>query len=135
MSDQRLSQDWPASVHPPEAETFEQTAIVWLFDNVPADYRLHGVLRRHPVALARLARQHVAACLEGARQGYRTARVDLRDFLPPHAVEQVMNAYLAEGRRMAATLRSIELVDDALRDTALRAGRAEERDGASAGSG
>ncbi|NYI96448.1 hypothetical protein HNR12_002725 [Streptomonospora nanhaiensis] len=118
MPDQQLSPDWPESVHPPGSESFEQTATVWLFDQVPADYRLHGVLRRHPVALSRLARQHVAATLEGARQGYRTARVDLRDHLPPHALDQVMNAYQAEGKRMAAVLRAIEAVDDALRAAA-----------------
>ncbi|MFC3996049.1 hypothetical protein ACFOVU_09005 [Nocardiopsis sediminis] len=123
MSDQQLSPDWPASVHPPGSESFEQTAVVWLFDHVPADYRLHGVLRRHPVALSRIARRHVAAALEGARQGYRTTRVDLRDHLPTHAIDQVMNAYMAEGRRMAGLLREIEAVDDALRAAA---GRPEE---------
>lgn len=124
MPDQSLTPDWPASVHPPGADSFEQTALVWLFDHVPADYRLHGVLRRHPVALSRLARQYVSASLEAAREGYRTARVDLRDHLPPHALDQVMNAYLAEGQRTAALLRSIEAVDTALREAA--AGRADD---------
>ncbi|WP_159944096.1 MULTISPECIES: hypothetical protein [unclassified Nocardiopsis] len=115
MPDQSLTPDWPASVHPPGSDSFEQTALVWLFDRVPADYRLHGVLRRHPVALSRLALQYVSAALEAAREGYRTARVDLRDHMPPHALDQVMNAYLAEGQRMAAELRAIEAVDAALR--------------------
>ncbi|MDS1270266.1 hypothetical protein RIF23_08165 [Lipingzhangella sp. LS1_29] len=117
MAEQQLPADWPASVHPPGTEAFEQTAVVWLFEHVPPDYRLHGVLRRYPVALARLAREHVTACLEAARGGYRGARVALRDHLPPPAIEQVMNAYLAEGKRMAATLRSIVVVDEALRNT------------------
>lgn len=124
MPDQSLTPDWPASVHPPGADSFEQTALVWLFDHVPADYRLHGVLRRHPVALSRLARQYVSATLEAAREGYRTARVDLRDHVPPHALDQVMNAYLAEGQRTAALLRSISAVDTALREAA--AGRADD---------
>lgn len=115
MPDQSLTPDWPASVHPPGSDSFEQTALVWLFDHVPADYRLHGVLRRHPVALSRLARQYVSAALDAAREGYRTARIDLRDHMPPHALDQVMNAYLAEGRRMAGVLRSVEAVDAALR--------------------
>lgn len=115
MPDQSLTPDWPASVHPPGADSFEQTALVWLFDHVPADYRLHGVLRRHPVALSRLAHQYISSALEAAREGYRTARVDLRDHMPPHALDQVMNAYLAEGQRMAAVLRSVEAVDAALR--------------------
>lgn len=115
MPDQSLTSDWPASVHPPGSDSFEQTALEWLFDHVPADYRLHGVLRRHPVALSRLARQYVSAALDAAREGYRTARVDLRDHLPPHALDQVMGAYLEEGRRSAGILRSIEAVDGALR--------------------
>ena len=43
---------WPAGVHPPGSEDFESTAVGWLLDVVPPDYRLHGVLRRYPVALA-----------------------------------------------------------------------------------
>ncbi|MBB6120872.1 hypothetical protein FHS13_002833 [Nocardiopsis algeriensis] len=119
-----LTQDWPASVHPPGADSFEQTAVVWLFDLVPADYRLHGVLRRHPAALSRLARHYVSAALAAAREGYRTARVELRDHLPPHALDQVMNAYLEEGRRVAGVLRAVEAVDAALRASA-RDGGAE----------
>ena len=118
MPDQSLTSDWPASVHPPGSDSFEQTALEWLFDHVPADYRLHGVLRRHPVALSRLARQYVSAALEAAREGYRTARVDLRDHLSPHALDQVMSAYLAEGQRTAGVLRAIEAVDGALRAAA-----------------
>ncbi|WP_306367279.1 hypothetical protein [Nocardiopsis sp. CC223A] len=115
MPDHSLSPDWPASVHPPGSDSFERTAVVWLFDLLPADYRLHGVLRRYPVALSRLARRHLTAVLAAGREGYRTARVELRDHLPPHALEQVMRAYQAEGRRTAAVLRSVEAVDAALR--------------------
>ncbi len=125
MPDQSLTPDWPASVHPPGSDSFERTALEWLFDHVPADYRLHGVLRRHPVALSRLARQYVSAALEAAREGYRTARVDLRDQLPPHALDQVMNAYLAEGQRTADVLRAVEAVDGALRASVPDGGRHE----------
>ncbi|OKI23865.1 hypothetical protein A6A08_01300 [Nocardiopsis sp. TSRI0078] len=125
MPDQSLTPDWPASVHPPGSDSFEETALVWLFDHVPADYRLHGVLRRHPVALSRLARQYVSSALEAAREGYRTARIDLRDHLPTHALDQVMNAYLAEGQRMAGVLRSVEAVDSALRAAAAERGSDE----------
>lgn len=125
MPDQSLTPDWPASVHPPGSDSFERTALEWLFDHVPADYRLHGVLRRHPAALSRLARQYVSAALEAAREGYRTARVDLRDQLPPHALDQVMNAYLAEGQRTADVLRAVEAVDGALRASVPDGGRHE----------
>src|SRR5271165_2227476 len=106
---------WPAGVHPPGSDGFEATATAWLLDVVPPDYRLHGVLRRYPVALAAMARQHTAACVEGARQGYRTVRTDLGEALPPHAVDAVLAAYRTEGRRLAETARAAILVERALR--------------------
>jgi hypothetical protein len=106
---------WPAGVHPPGSEEFESTAVGWLLDVVPPDYRLHGVLRRYPVALAALARYHSKACVEGARQGYRTARTELAGALPPHAIDTVLAAYRKEGARLAATAQAVDLVERALR--------------------
>src|SRR5437762_11156287 len=106
---------WPAGVHPPGSEDFESTAVGWLLDVVPPDYRLHGVLRRYPVALATLARYHSKACVEGARQGYRTARTELAGALPPHAIDTVLAAYRKEGARLAATAEAVDLVERALR--------------------
>jgi hypothetical protein len=106
---------WPAGVHPPGSEDFESTAIGWLLDVVPPDYRLHGVLRRYPVALAAMARYHTKACVEGAREGYRTARTELAGALPPHAIDTVLAAYRKEGARLAATARAVGLVERALR--------------------
>lgn len=106
---------WPAGVHPPGSEDFESTAAGWLLDVVPPDYRLHGVLRRYPVALAALARYHSKACVEGARQGYRTARTELAGALPPHAIDTVLAAYRKEGARLAATAEAVDLVERALR--------------------
>jgi hypothetical protein len=102
-------------VHPPGSEDFESTAVGWLLDVVPPDYRLHGVLRRYPVALAALARYHSKACVEGARQGYRTARTELAGALPPHAIDTVLAAYRKEGARLAATAQAVDLVERALR--------------------
>jgi hypothetical protein len=106
---------WPAGVHPPGSEDFESTAVGWLLDVVPPDYRLHGVLRRYPVALAAMARYHSRACVEGARQGYRTARTELAGTLPPHAIDTVLAAYRKEGARLAATARAVGLIERALR--------------------
>ena len=106
---------WPAGVHPPGSEDFESTAVGWLLDVVPPDYRLHGVLRRYPLALAALARYHSKACVEGARQGYRTARTELAGVLPPHAIDTVLAAYRKEGARLAATAEAVDLVERALR--------------------
>jgi hypothetical protein len=106
---------WPEGVHPPGTPGFEQTAVNWLLDVVPPDYRLHGVLVRHPVALATLARHHLAACVDGARQGYRCARAELGGDLPPGGLAAVLSAYQTEGRRLVATARAVDLVGRALR--------------------
>lgn len=110
-----LPTGWPAGVHPPGTDGFEQTAVNWLLDVVPPDYRLHGVLLRHPTALAALARHHLAACIEGARQGYRGVRAELGKDLPPSSIAAVLAAYQTEGRRLVATARAVELVSRALR--------------------
>ena len=110
-----LPPEWPAGVHPPGSEDFESTAVGWLLDVVPPDYRLHGVLRRYPVALATMARYHARACVEGARQGYRTARTELAGALPPHAIDTVLAAYRKEGARLAAIASAVGLVERALR--------------------
>ena len=87
----------------------------WLLDVVPPDYRLHGVLVRHPVALAALARHHLAACVEGARAGYRCARAELGKDLPPSSLTAVLAVYQAEGRRLVSAARAVDLVSRALR--------------------
>jgi hypothetical protein len=110
-----LPPGWPAGVHPPGTEGFEQTAVTWLLDVVPPDYRLHGVLLRHPLALAALARHHVAACVAGARQGYRTARAELGDDLPPGGMTAVLAAYRSEGSRLVEIAQAVDLVGRALR--------------------
>jgi hypothetical protein len=106
---------WPAGVHPPGTADFEQSAVAWLLDVVPPDYRLHGVLVRHPVALAVLARHHVDACIEGARTGYRGARAELGKELPPGGITAVLDAYRTEGRRLVATAKAVDLISRALR--------------------
>jgi hypothetical protein len=125
-----LPPGWPAGVHPPGSEDFERTAVAWLLDVVPPDYRLYGVLRRHPIALAAMASHHVAACVEGARQGYRTARSELGEALPPHGIDSVLVAYRSEGHRLVATAQAVDLVARALRGEVfrpqIRAGRLED---------
>jgi len=108
---------WPTGVHPPGSEQFERTAVTWLLDVVPPDYRMHGVLRRHPIALATLARRHLAACVEGARQGYRTARTELGGVLPVSGLDAVLAAYRSEGSRLVTAARAADLVEQALRGT------------------
>jgi hypothetical protein len=105
---------WPTGVQPPGSQDFERTTVTWLLEVVPSDYLLHGVLRRHPIALAALARHHLDACVTGARNGYRTARSELGPHLPPGGIEAVLAAYRSEGGRLAAAARAADLVERAL---------------------
>jgi hypothetical protein len=130
-----LPTGWPDGVHPPGSPGFEQTAVSWLLDQVPPDYRLHGVLVRHPVALAALARHHLAACIEGARQGYRCARAELGSDLPPGGLAAVLSAYQSEGKRLVAAATAAELISRALRGEDFVAQLAGARDSKITGRG
>jgi hypothetical protein len=104
-------------VHPPGAERFEDTATTWLLDLVPPEYRRYGVLRRYPVVLARMAKHHVAASVEAARQGFRTARTELTGIVPPHGIDVVLDVYRREGTRLVRLAQAVELVELAMRGT------------------
>ena len=106
---------WPAEVLPPQAPEWERTAVAWLFDQVPPDYRAHEVLRAHPVVLARFAREHVTSAVAAAREGLRTVRADLRDVVTPEVIEAVIGAYDREGRRLVQVGQAIGMVEAALR--------------------
>ena len=114
MSDIAVPPGWPPSVRPPGAPDWERTAVAWLYDLCPPDYRAHEVLRRHPVVLARFAAHHVAAGVEAARRGLATARAELRDVVPPEAVDAAIEAWEREGARLVAASRAVALIEQAL---------------------
>ena len=106
---------WPPEVLPPQAPDWQSSAVAWLLDLCPPDYRAHEVLRRHPVVLARFAAGHVEASVQAARDGLRTVRQELRDVVPPEVVEAAITAYDREGRRLVQAGRQVALVAEALR--------------------
>ncbi|MGI8529636.1 MAG: hypothetical protein ACR2KO_09185 [Geodermatophilaceae bacterium] len=114
MSRDQLPPGWPAAVRPPGTPEWERTAVAWLLELVPPDYRAYEVLRKYPVLLARFAADHVGAGLEAARGGWRTLRAELADTLPPEAIEAAMSAYEREGSRLAEAQRGVRLVAVAL---------------------
>lgn len=65
-----------------------------------------------------MARHYADSSVEGARQGYRAARVELGVALPPHAVDGVLAAYKTEGFKLARVARGVELVKHAIRGEA-----------------
>jgi len=110
---------WPVQVLPAGAPGWRRSAVGWLLDHCPPDYRGHPVLQRHPVALAWLAVLHLQASLQGCRQAIATVRADLGDQLPPDALSAVLEALETEQARLLATGRAAGLVERSLRDVRL----------------
>jgi hypothetical protein len=72
------------------------------------------VLRRHPVALARLAAHHAEGSLQAARAAYSGARRELADRVPAQVIEETLAALAKEGAVLAARSREVALVEEAL---------------------
>lgn len=106
---------WPAEVRPPDAPDWERTAVNWLFDICPPEYRSHTALRRHVVVLARFAVLHVEASQEACRRGLSEARATLRDVADLDAVEAAVEAWQAEEARLLGVRRAVGLVEEAIR--------------------
>ncbi len=115
MSSSVAPPGWPAAVRPPGAPDWERTAVGWLLDICPPDYRGYAVLRRHPVVLARFAVLHVEACQGAVNRGLSEARGALRDVAGQAAVEAAVEAWQCESARLLAERRAVGLVEEALR--------------------
>lgn len=88
--------------------------MAWLLDQCPADYRLYEPLRRHPAALAWVARQHVQAQVGAARESYSRARVELGEQLGPEGTAEILGVLEREGLRLRAAERAAGLLSQAL---------------------
>jgi hypothetical protein len=106
---------WPPAVRPPGAPAWERTAVSWLLDVCPPDYRGYPVLRNHEVVLARFALLHVEGAQAAVRRGLSEARGILRDVADPDTVEAAILTWQAEEARLAAERRAVGLVEEALR--------------------
>ncbi len=106
---------WPGEVRPPGAPGWERTAVNWLLDICPPEYRSYPALRRHEVVLARFAVMHVEACQTAARRGLGEARTALRDVADPDTVDAAVETWHAESARLLALRRAVGLVEEALR--------------------
>lgn len=106
---------WPRQVRPPGAPGWERTAVNWLLDICPPEYRSYDVLRRHEVVLARFAVLHVEAAQAAVRRGLSEARSALRDIAESQTVEAAVEVWQAEEARLLAERRAVGLVEEALR--------------------
>ena len=106
---------WPRQVRPPGAPAWERTAVNWLLDICPPEFRGYDVLRRHDVVLARFAVLHVEACQAAVRRGLSEARAELRDVTDQDTVEAAVQTWHTEAARLIAERRAVGLVEEALR--------------------
>lgn len=112
---------WPPSVRPPDAPRWEDTAIGWLLDQCPPEYRQYDGLRRHPVVLARFTALHVEASIQAAQRGISEVRVSLREVLPTEAVEGAIGMWEREGARLLTVRRAVDLIEETFRGRRFRA--------------
>lgn len=106
---------WPESVRPPGAPDWETTAVAWLLDCCPADFRGYPVLRRHPVVLAQFAAQFVESQYRASQVGVADVRTGLGDEVPPHVVESAVEAWQEQAAHLVRVRRAVALVEEALR--------------------
>lgn len=106
---------WPREVHPPDAPDWEATAVSWLLDQCPSEYRRFAGLRRHIVVLARFAVLHVEAQQAATRRGLSEIRGDLKNVADEAVVEAAVQTFRLEDARLVAVRREVGLVEEALR--------------------
>lgn len=102
-------------MRPPDAPGWEHTAVNWLLDLCPPDFRGYPGLRKHPVVLARFAVVQVEACQAAARRGISEARADLREVTGPEVAEAAVQTWQIEEARLAGVRRAVGLVEEAIR--------------------
>ncbi len=113
MSGPAVPAGWPEHVRPPGAPDWERTAVSWLFDLCPPDYRGYPVLSRHPAVLAWLAGHHVEGQVQAARRALATARAELTA-VPQPVLRETLAAVEAELARLLGAQRAVGLVAQAL---------------------
>ncbi len=106
---------WPDRVRPPGAPDWEDSAVAFLFDCCPADFRAYPVLRRHPVVLARFAATFVTGHERAAAEGLAGIRTSLQGRVGVEVVESATQAWLEQSARLTRMRRAVGLVEDALR--------------------
>jgi len=106
---------WPAGVRAAGAPDWQRTAVNWLLDICPPEYRSYPDLRRHPVLLARFAVLHVEAGQAAVARGLSEGRGVLRDVAGEAEVSAALAIWEREAARLLGVRRAVGLVEDALR--------------------
>jgi hypothetical protein len=106
---------WPGGGRAAGAPDWERTAVHWLLDICPPEYRGYPGLRRHPVVLARFAVLHVEASQAAVNRGLSEGRGVLRDVAGEAEVSAALAIWEREAARLLGVRRAVGLVEEALR--------------------
>lgn len=105
---------WPDTVRPPGAPHWERSAVAYLFDCCPADFRAYALLRHHPLVLAQFAERFVEGQCTAIENGLAAVRTALKGRVRPDVVDAAAQAWLEQGARLMRTRRAVGLVAQAL---------------------
>jgi hypothetical protein len=106
---------WPDRVRPPGTPHWETSAVAYLLDQCPADFRGYRVLRNHPLVLVQFAEHFVEGQCGAVADGLAAVRAGLRGQVRPDVVEAAAEVWLEQGAALMRTRRSVGLVGEALR--------------------
>jgi 1-deoxy-D-xylulose-5-phosphate synthase len=100
---------WPAQVRPPGATGWEATAIAYLLDCCPPDFRAYRVLRNHPLVLAQFATHFVNGQHEASQRGLAAVRTSISEYVDAEVVEDATQAWLEQEARLTRDRRTRKL--------------------------
>ncbi len=112
---------WPERVWPPGSPDWELSAVEFLLDCCPAEFRNHPVLRRQPLVLARFAGWQLDGALRAGELDLRTLRFSLSQRVPPQVVGQAAEVWQEAMAQLQRLRREARLVEDALGGARVRA--------------
>ena len=92
--------------------------MAYLLDCCPPDFRAYRVLRNHPVVLARFAARFIDGQHRTTQEGLAEIRTSLKDEVSSMVIEEAAQAWLTEEARLARAMRSVQLIEQALRGQA-----------------
>ncbi|PFG16614.1 hypothetical protein ATK74_1161 [Propionicimonas paludicola] len=111
---QNVPPGWPGRVWPPSAPDWELTAVEFLLDCCPAEFRNHPVLRRQPLVLARFAGWQLDGAIRAGEVDLRTLRAQLSGRVSPEVVGQAAEVWQEATAHLQRRRREVRLVADAL---------------------
>ncbi|MEU9994644.1 hypothetical protein ACGFYP_27645 [Streptomyces sp. NPDC048370] len=109
------SADWPYTVATPGNRNWENTAVRWLRDLLPARYGGYTTLTHHPLLLARHAQLQVEHEIRAVRVAMQTCRAELPTLgVSGPTIESTIRLYATELEQLSRLARGVRLVTTAL---------------------